>query len=107
MAKQREGPSDEENISARNSRLHCPYCGGEGWRVVAGPYGTSAAYPCAHTNGGNPRMGVPIPRAVEARYRAEAREIPGRMAAYNEMAAKNPNKFIQRATVPREVADAL
>ena len=44
---------------------------------MEGPYGTGArAYPCNHTDGGNPRMGVSIPRAVEARYQAEAREIP-------------------------------
>ena len=48
-------------------------------------------------------MGVQIPRAVEARYQAEAREIPARIERQAEFARKNP----KRAQVPQAILDVI
>lgn len=64
--------TDPASSEGRARSKECRYCGGENWRVVLGPYGTSAAYPCNHTADGDSRMGVRIPHVVESHYRQEA-----------------------------------
>lgn len=107
--------TDPVGSEATQKRKACPYCGGEGWRTVDGPHGTSAAYPCNHTQFGDPRMGVAINPAVAAHYMHEAREVPARVEAWDASKA-NPNhpnhphqrklQEMSRARVPAEIAAA-
>lgn len=57
-------------------RLGCPRCQGNGYISVAGPFGTSAAYPCTHQaeTESDRRMGVRISPAIARRYSAQAVE---------------------------------
>jgi len=110
-------PSDIAQLAAeienpdnlvKRAREDCEYCHGDGFRSVAGPYGTSAAYPCSHKpmTDSDRRMGVPMPRGAGSMYQREHQAIPGRTEAFNEHAKAHPKEFMQRATVPQEVLDA-
>lgn len=91
-------------------RKECPRCHGEGFVVVDGPYGTSAAYPCSHKpeTDADRRMGVRITPAVEGRYKREAVEAAARYrAGYKNLSAGDRGKFIAPAGVPQAILDAI
>ena len=79
-----ECETSPDDAQLQSFRRDCPHCHGDGWRIVDGPYGTSAAYPCNHTAAGDPRMGVPMPRAAESMYQREAQAIPARREKYKK-----------------------
>jgi hypothetical protein len=98
--------TDPVGSDAKLAREKCPYCMGDGFRTVEGPYGTSAAYPCNHQPEGDPRMGVRIPAAVESHYQAEARAAPALRKAADESPANpsHPGHPHQRRMRERELA---
>jgi hypothetical protein len=60
---------DDQALAKR--RLNCQICGGNGWRTVEGPYGTSAAFPCTHQEeltSAERRIGVPLDPSVQRMY---------------------------------------
>jgi len=89
---------DPASSAAKERRRDCPYCRGEGWRTVDGPFGLSAAYPCNHTAAGDPRMGVKIDPALGARYMQEARQADTRREAWLRGRAEKHNPGFQRIT---------
>jgi hypothetical protein len=93
---------------AVKARAECQRCDGTGWIVIEGPYGTSAAYPCSHKarSEAESRLGVRFTPAVARHYLREQEALPGRVAAFNAFANKNP-KWFRRATAPEDVLDAI
>lgn len=108
------------NPPANETRRNCQRCGGSGFIEVAGPYGTSAAFPCSHgpATERDSRMGVRIAPSVETHYQREAREAPVHREAW-ESSRANPNhpahphqrrmreRDMKQATVPAAILDAV
>ncbi len=84
-----------DDTRALRERIDCPWCHGDGFRSVEGPYGTSAAYPCDH-RGTESNLGVVIPAVVESQYKREHQGIPERRAAHAAYAAAHPRKILRR-----------
>ena len=61
------------NPPVSKQREECRRCGGSGWIVVEGEYGTSAAYPCSHKaeSEADRRMGVRFAPSVAKHYSEE------------------------------------
>jgi hypothetical protein len=109
-------PDDEQAAKARKD---CQYCDGGGWRIVEGPNGTSAAFPCTHAvlAEKDRRMGVPMSPAVQAMYRDEAvrRDQDERGFFRERLNAKERRKFAERpgadgfrkAQIPQAGLDAI
>ena len=72
------------NPPLNEQREKCSRCGGTGWIVVQGEYGTSAAYPCTHKpkTEAEDRLGVKFAPAVAAQYSREIIESRERNEAW-------------------------
>ena len=65
--------SPEESAMLAAIRHRCGRCQGVGYIIVAGEYGTSAAYPCSHKaeSEADRRMGVRFAPAIAKHYSEE------------------------------------
>ncbi len=107
-------PDDQQLQSLRKD---CPYCNGDGFRTVEGPYGTSAAFPCSHRaelTGPEKRLGVPLPAGVQRMYQAEAQRGAERRAAHEasgeQFHGSGYRRDLRRVTmaeIPRQITAAI
>lgn len=90
--------------AARQVSPDCTRCAGSGWVTIAGPFGTSAAYPCTHQpeSEADRRMGVRIHPALGEYYAALEREAAPRRAIYVGSNGSPNREALQRLMRGRE-----
>jgi hypothetical protein len=98
MTKPPEMTPEESKLWA-DIRRRCRRCNGDGWIVVNGEYGTSAAYPCSHREASDDdrRMGVRFTPAV-ARHYSQGQNLTEDHAAWIEKFRKSQREKMSRPT---------
>jgi hypothetical protein len=93
-----------------SERGGCRFCGGTGFRVVEGEYGTSGAYPCTHnpaTENNRGNMGVRMAPAVASHYVQEAAGIDAAREKHEAYVASHPIRPPIKKQTPAIVEKAL